>query len=125
MTAQSRHCQDIVTSTPHKQTNMSVIVMQQPLTSNSADSSLTDTSEFVGAFDPNVSEEVLLPLMAKEFIEDHDLEWRDLDYSSEIGPPPESFWVFMCQYDCRVFPQRMTERYLNFLCYITFHSGIS
>ena len=56
------------------------------------------------------SEEWLLPLLAKEFIEDHDIEWRNLNYNSDVGPPPTSFLLFMCQYDCRVFPKRMTER---------------
>ena len=56
------------------------------------------------------AEEWLLPLLAKEFIEDHDLEWRELDYSADVGPPPTSFWVFMCQYDCKVFHSGMSER---------------
>ena len=58
----------------------------------------------------NGSEEWLLPLLAKEFIEDHDVEWRNLDYMTDVGPPPTSFWLFVCQYDCKVFPARMTER---------------
>ena len=57
------------------------------------------------------AEEWLLPLLAKEFIEDHDLEWRELDYNADVGPPPTSFWVFMCQYDCKVFHSGMSERY--------------
>ena len=56
------------------------------------------------------SEEWLLPLLAKEFIEDHDVEWRTIDYSLDMGPPPTSFLMFMCQYDCHVFPKRMTDR---------------
>ena len=85
---------------------MSVVVMQQP--------QLAASSDIVGSNDPPMglegTEDWLLPLLAKEFIEDHDLEWRDLDYSADVGPPPTSFLLFVCQYDCKVFPKRMTER---------------
>ena len=111
--------------------NMSVIVMQQPsvatMQATAATTAVVTSSEMssngvvhnsrrnpvlpFGASAADGSEEWLLPLLAKEFIEDHDLEWRDLDYSSDVGPPPTSFWIFICQYDCRVFPERMTERY--------------
>ena len=94
----------------HSRPNMSVIVMQQPQASCSSNDYARESAiepEFEG------SEEWLLPLLAKEYIEDHDIEWRDLDYSSDIGPPPTSFWLFICQYDCRIFPDRMTERYFS------------
>ena len=37
------------------------------------------------------------------FIEDHDPEWRELDYSVEIGTPPENLCEFIMQYDLRIF----------------------
>lgn len=101
---------------------MSVIVMQQPTTGGSSEdvsfsataiAAAVDSAAVTAASPPfgtNGSEEWLLPLLAKEFIEDHDVEWRNLDYSSDVGPPPTSFWLFICQYDCRIFPQRMSER---------------
>ena len=85
--------------------NLSVIVMQQP------SSELVATSNDPSKTQNDGSEEWLLPLLAKEFIEDHDIEWRNLDYNSDVGPPPTSFWLFICQYDCRVFPRTMSERY--------------
>ena len=42
-------------------------------------------------------------LCCTSFIEDQDPEWRDLDYGTDIGPPPESFCQFMLQYDFKVF----------------------
>ena len=115
LTSNSRY-RDILGPSPlprHSRPNMSVIVMQQP------QASCSNTTDY--ARDPVIepqfdgSEEWLIPLLAKEYIEDHDIEWRNLDYSSDIGPPPTSFWLFICQYDCRIFPDRMTERYFSAL----------
>ena len=44
-----------------------------------------------------------LPLYASFYIEDADPEWADLDYSIEVGAPPEQFWEFARQYDWRVY----------------------
>ena len=44
-----------------------------------------------------------LALVCTNFIEDQDPEWRGLDYSVDIGPPPESFNQFILQYDFKVF----------------------
>lgn len=115
LTSNSRY-RDILGPSPlprKSRPNMSVIVMQQPQATAAAVSSastanLVQESEIEPQFDG--SEEWLLPLLAKEYIEDHDVEWRDLDYSTDVGPPPTSFCLFVCQYDCRIFPDRMTER---------------
>ena len=120
LTSNSRY-RDILGPSPlprKSRPNMSVIVMQQPQATAAAVSSastanLVQESEIEPQFDG--SEEWLLPLLAKEYIEDHDVEWRDLDYSTDVGPPPTSFCLFVCQYDCRIFPDRMTERYVHFL----------
>lgn len=40
-----------------------------------------------------------LPLYASQYIEDHDPEWKDLDYSIEVGSPPTDFLQFIRQYD--------------------------
>ena len=119
LTSQSRRCHDYVTSLSpgagHHYTNLSVVMMQPPprqLLSGDIvrldHPGWMDTNSQDGA----AAEEWLLPLLAKEFIEDHDLEWRELDYNADVGPPPTSFWVFMCQYDCKVFHSGMSERYL-------------
>ena len=92
----------------HSRPNMSVI-KYQPKASCSSTEDLVRESTIEPEFEG--SEEWLLPLLAKEYIEDHDIEWRNLDYNSDVGPPPTSFWLFICQYDCRIFPDRMTERY--------------
>ena len=42
-------------------------------------------------------------LCCTNFIEDQDPEWRDLDYGEDLGPPPDSFWQFMLQYDFKIF----------------------
>lgn len=121
LSTNSRKYRELMTAaaaSPHKKIpNMSVIVMQQPTTDSSedsfptvVDSAAVTTPTASPPFGTNGSEEWLLPLLAKEFIEDHDVEWRNLDYSSDVGPPPTSFWLFICQYDCRIFPQRMSER---------------
>lgn len=116
LTSNSRY-RDILGPSPlprKSRPNMSVIVMQQPqvaaaaAASSNSTANLVQESEIEPQFDG--SEEWLLPLLAKEYIEDHDVEWRDLDYSSDVGPPPTSFCLFICQYDCRIFPDRMTER---------------
>jgi hypothetical protein len=57
-----------------------------------------------------------LHLFANEYIEDHDPEWRDLDYSSDVGPPPKNFCQFILQYDWNIFS---TDR-LNNRLFITF-----
>jgi len=44
-----------------------------------------------------------LPLIANDFIEDHDPEWRDLDYTIQIASPPKSFCQFFVQYECNIF----------------------
>ncbi len=44
-----------------------------------------------------------LPLYATSFIEDEDPEWRDLDYSVEIGEPPASLCEFVRQYDWKMY----------------------
>jgi hypothetical protein len=64
----------------------------------------------VGVFGSDGSEEWLLPLLAKEFIEDHDIEWRNLDYNLDLGPPPSSFFLFMCHYDFHVILRRLSYR---------------
>ena len=115
LTSNSRY-RDILGPCPlprHSRPNMSVIVMQQPQAPGSSTANLVQDQDHIEPqFDG--SEEWLLPLLAKEYIEDHDVEWRHLDYSSDVGPPPTSFCLFICQYDCRIFPDRMTERYVHF-----------
>ena len=115
LTSNSRY-RDILGPCPlprHSRPNMSVIVMQQPQAPGSSTANLIQDQDHIEPqFDG--SEEWLLPLLAKEYIEDHDVEWRHLDYSSDVGPPPTSFCLFICQYDCRIFPDRMTERYVHF-----------
>ena len=64
----------------------------------------------LGVFGSDGSEEWLLPLLAKEFIEDHDIEWRNLDYNLDLGPPPSSFFLFMCHYDFHVILKRLSHR---------------
>ena len=44
-----------------------------------------------------------LPLMASEFIEDHDPEWRDLDYSVDVGALPTSLFHFILQFDWNIY----------------------
>ena len=121
LTSNSRY-RDILGPSPlprKSRPNMSVIVMQQPQVAAAAAASSNSTANLVpeSEIEPQFdgSEEWLLPLLAKEYIEDHDVEWRDLDYSSDVGPPPTSFCLFICQYDCRIFPDRMTERYVHWL----------
>ena len=119
LTSSSRErCREFVTSmSPAKNcpTNLSVVMMQPPPSAPSpgevdpgGNGNEGDGSD--GKNPGGGAEEWLLPLFAKEFIEDHDLEWRELDYSADVGPPPTSFWVFMCQYDCKVFHSGMSER---------------
>ena len=119
LTSTSRQrCRDFVTSmSPAKNcpTNLSVVMMQPPPRAPSPGDADPGGGEGgngnEGTGGTGVgSEEWLLPLLAKEFIEDHDLEWRELDYNADVGPPPSSFWVFMCQYDCKVFHSGMSER---------------
>lgn len=52
-----------------------------------------------------------LPLYAAAFIEDDDPEWRDLDYSVDIGEPPESFCEFVRQYDWKMYDWDETDMY--------------
>jgi hypothetical protein len=44
-----------------------------------------------------------LPLYVSFYIEDDDPEWRQLDYSLEVGEPPKTFAQFVRQYDLGVF----------------------
>jgi len=44
----------------------------------------------------------LVPLYATAFIEDDDPEWRNLDYSIEVGDPPTTLWEFVRQYDWNI-----------------------
>ena len=54
-----------------------------------------------------------LPLVASEFIEDHDPEWRDLDYSSDVGSPPTNFCQFILQYDWNIYStEGLTNMYV-------------
>jgi len=118
LTSHSRRYRDLVTASttpgtmsPLRGQNMSVIVMQQPTSTVQSNTSVANSTGTIGTFGlADGSEEWLLPLLAKEFIEDHDVEWRTIDYSLDMGPPPTSFLMFMCQYDCHVFPKRMTDR---------------
>lgn len=41
--------------------------------------------------------------VVRRFIEDEEAEWRELDYQSEVGKPPESFCSFIRQYDWNLF----------------------
>ena len=44
-----------------------------------------------------------LPLIVSHYIEDQDPEWRDLDYSIDVGEPPTDFFQFVRQYDWGVY----------------------
>ncbi|XP_059095683.1 uncharacterized protein LOC131890364 [Tigriopus californicus] len=44
-----------------------------------------------------------LPLYAADYIEDQDPEWKDLDYSIEIGKPPKELFEFIRQYDWNMY----------------------
>jgi len=108
------------TMSPRKGPNMSVIVMQQPgwqqpnnsavIQNDTATANSTGPIGALGVFGSDGSEEWLLPLLAKEFIEDHDIEWRNLDYNLDLGPPPSSFFLFMCHYDFHVILKRLSHR---------------
>ena len=37
-----------------------------------------------------------------ESAEDDDPEWRNLDYSIEVGDPPTTLWEFVRQYDWNI-----------------------
>jgi len=41
--------------------------------------------------------------LARRFVEDEAREWRELDYTLEVGKPPDTFCSFIRQYDWNIF----------------------
>ena len=50
-----------------------------------------------------------LAMCCGNYLEDEDPEWRDLDYGADVGPPPESFFQFISQYDLGRFKVKGVE----------------